>query len=855
MRKLSVFLGAIAVLSPVALVGAVSCADDPAPPLPRLPLDERLPPGRARAGLIERPEELLTGVTAKGRLGDFKIYNDRIAVVIGQKGFARGYQPFGGTVVDADRIRPEGEPGHSTFGEIVTAFDLMVIDPDDIEVVQDGRDGGPAVLRVSGQSAEVPLFSALLSELITRDGMPLAMTIDYVLEPGRDWVELVFRISNQERGPIDVGLPMTGYMFGDGAMPFTVGAGFSVPEAGVTAAYYGATSPDVTYLYGRKDADLQFILGISGLLLSSAGDGFTLRGRETAEIRHVLVVGDGDLPAAQRLWSQATGQPAGTDLGGRVVDASGDPVVGARVHVTRPEAPNATYDYVTLARTGADGRWSAVVPGGEPYQVRAITDAMVQSEPVRVEALGAAVDLTLPRPGSVRYRVSAPGGGGLLPAKLTFVRAGGGTSALPGRFGEQVQPSGVVRAEYGWRGEGVVALPAGEYEVTVSRGSEYEIEQRTVTVVTDQEVMVEATLARSVDTTGWLSTDTHVHAQLSPDSPDLYPFKVATMVVEGLEIPVSTEHDWIGDFNPAIREMGLTAWMKGVVGSEVTTFSYGHFNAFPLVADLEKPGNGRIEWIGHAPGVTFANVRKAPGDAFLQVNHPRSASLGGYFTAMGLDRTTLDVARPDDWSNDFDGLEVANGCDVEELEQSEMLDWFAFLNGGQRKVGMGSTDNHYAGRGDLGYPRTFLRMPTDAPGDAAIDDVRRASKEGRATISCGPFLDLAVGAAGIGDTVTLAGDLVTAQATVRAPSWVDVTQVELVVNGRLAKVRAVERTEGAPLDVRVTLTASVTAGQDAWVIARARGARRHGVWAHRSPSYAFTNPVFLDGDGDGAWRK
>jgi hypothetical protein len=826
-----------------------ACAKDPGAP-PRLPLDERLPAGKARAGVIERPEELLTGPTAKGRLGDFKLYNDRVAVVIGQKDFARGYQNYGGTLVDADRVRAPGEAGKSTFGEVITAFDLQVLRPEQIEVVADGRDGGPAIVRVSGQSAEVPLFSALLSEMLTREGLPLKLQVDYVLAPDRDWVELVFRLSNQERGPVDVGLPMTGYMFGDGAAPFTPGAGFATPEAGITSPYYGATGPDITYLYGRPDVELSFIVGVSGLLLASAGDKIPLRARETVELRHILVVGDGDLPAAQARWREATAQAAWPRLSGRVLDDSGAPVRGARVHVTQPEAVSAEYDYVTVARTDAEGRWSAGVPGGEPYRVLAVSDAHVESAPVVVTELAAEVALTLPRPGQVAYRVTDEAGG-LLPAKLTFVREGG-SLAPPARFGEAAQPAGVVRAEYGYRGEGAVDLPAGRYTVWISRGSEYEVVERAIEVG-GSPVQVQATLVRSVATPGWLSTDTHVHAQLSPDSPDLYPFKVATMVVEGLELPVSTEHEWIGDFNPAIRELGVGAWIQGVVGSEITTFNYGHFNAFPLVPDPDKPGNGRIDWVKKPPGETFAAIRANAGAPFLQVNHPRSAAIGGYFSAMGLDPVTLAVDQPDKWSNDFDGIEVANGCSVRQIEEQTMPDWFAFLNRGDRKVAMGATDSHSAGKGQMGYPRTYLAMPTDAPAEAKIDDVRRAAKEGRAVIACGPFVDLAVGAARVGDTAPLNGDRLTAEATIRAPAWVDVDSVELVVNGRVAKVAPVPPADG-PLDVRVTLTASVAAGRDAWVLVRVRGDERHGVWAHRTQSYGFTNPIFLDGDGDGAWR-
>src|SRR5262245_61037093 len=97
-------------------------------------LDELLAPGQTRAGLITKDSELLTGTTAKGRTGDYKIYNSKISIVIAQPGTSRGYHPYGGTILDADRVRPAGAEGHSTFGETINSLDLAVLKPTTIEV-------------------------------------------------------------------------------------------------------------------------------------------------------------------------------------------------------------------------------------------------------------------------------------------------------------------------------------------------------------------------------------------------------------------------------------------------------------------------------------------------------------------------------------------------------------------------------------------------------------------------------------------------------------------------------------------------------------------------------------------------
>lgn len=838
-------------LSVFSACALASCKSEEPGNKPPPPLDERLGDDHARAGLITRSEELITGVTAKGRLGDFKIYNSKIAVVIAQTGFARGYQPFGGNVLDADRVRPAGEPGHTTFGEIISGFDFAVVDPEKIEVQADGQDGGPAILRVTGKPKEVPLFQAVLSELIDPALPNVEYNIDYVLEPGADVLRIVFRLRNAGDKDIDLGLPLAGYLMGDGAAPFASGFGFAGPSAGNETPYYAAVSPEVSYIYGRADAPTKFIFQASGLFLASLGEGFAIRARDRAEITHLLVIGDGDFSKTQEAWQKITGAgPAFGSFSGVVKDEAGAPLAGARVHVMLRDPPSADADYVTIARTDQDGAFTVRVPPAA-YKIRAVTDQRLASAELEVPAIGGApVSLVVKKTGALHYTIKDEAGA-LLPVKLSLVRPRE-DGVFTRHFGEEPEPSGTFRAEYGFGGTGTVHLPPGVVHVIASRGSEYEIFEADVTIEPGQTAELSGTLARTTKSAGWMSTDTHIHAQLSPDSGDFYPFKVATMVTEGLELPVSTEHEAIGDFNPTIKAMGLEAWIHGIVGSEITTFSYGHFNAFPLVQDLTKPGNGRIDWFGKKPGDTFAAIRANPGDPFLQVNHPRSAAVGGYFSAMGYDRDRTAATRVDQFSTDFDGIEVANGCEVDFIERETMPDWFSFLNKGQRKVAMGSTDSHHAGKGEMGYPKTFLHLGGDDPKAATIDAFRAAAKEGRAVVSCGPFLKLEVGTAQIGDTVRQMSDLLRVTATVSAPSWMDVDQVELLVNGQLKKVVRIPEHQGA-LDWSGTLTASVSTAQDGWAILRVRGDRAHGVWANGNPSYAFTNPVFLDANGDG-WK-
>jgi len=817
-------------------------------------LDVRLAAGEVRAGATINEAALLTGPTAKGRVGDYKLYNDKVAFIIASDSRAGGFgfNPYAGTIVDADRVHADGEPGTSTFGEVIVAVDLSVLSPTEIEVVNDGTDGSAARIRVHGAEAPLPLLDVLLSKLLERETHEIDFDVEYVLEPDAEWLQIDYILHNRGKAFVELGAPMSVFMFGDGAQPFLPGYGYVQVDSGSTGSYYGAIADDISYIYGRPDRRLEVVLNRSGIVVGVHGREKQLRGGETFTFSHVLAVGDGDLAATQKLWRRASNVPEPPTLSGEVAYPDGSPVANARVHVL--DAVRVERDYITTTRTDAAGRWQASLPSGT-YLVSATLVGHRTTEPVTatVESGNAAMTLQMDPPGFIQYAITDDRGQPL-PAKLTVKPQQGGVERPPGRFGAGPEPSGVLHTEYNVTGSGRFALPPGDHEVWVSRGGEYTVVEQAVTVAPGATAQVTASLSRVVDTTGWMSTDTHVHAQLSPDSPDLYPFKVSAMVVEGLELPISTEHEAIGDFNPAIKALGLEAWMKGVIGSEITTYTYGHFNAWPLVQDLAAPGNGRIDWYYKDPAETFAAIRANAGKPFIQVNHPRAPAVGGYFSAMGLDPTTATASRDDVWSTDFDGIEVANGCGIGHIENETMPDWFGFLNAGVRKWAVGSTDSHKAGHGQLGYPRTYVAMPTDDPAVAKIDDFSAAMKAGKMIITCGPFFTVTVNGVGVGETATVNGAEVIARVKVQAPPYMDIDTIELVYDGTVVEqIDVPASTDVVRFDGDIPM--AVNAGIDSWMIVRVRGGDSHSGWASRRPSYAFSNPIFLDMDGDGTWSR
>ena len=329
-------------------------------------------------------------------------------------------------------------------------------------------------------------------------------------------------------------------------------------ETARTADYYAAVGDDVSYIYGSAGDRLNLVVSASGVVVTGHGDGFELIARDTFDWTHYLVIGDGDLSKTQALWRRASGLDSVPEVVGTVVDATGQPVPSARVHAIVPNPVVEDRDYASRTKTAADGSFSLALPAGD-YRLVATTDAgtpLVETM-VTVGAETSNVRLEVPVPGRLAYRVLE--GESPVPAKLSIRRLGDAIARPPARFGERPVAGGLFKTVFAHEGEGELMLPAGDYEIIASRGNEYEIGRVEVTIEAGETASIETSVVRSVRTPGWMSTDTHVHAQMSPDSPDLYPFKVQAMVVEGLELPVSTEHEAIGDFNPAIAELGLEA--------------------------------------------------------------------------------------------------------------------------------------------------------------------------------------------------------------------------------------------------------------------------------------------------------
>jgi hypothetical protein len=152
-----------------ALEGAVFEAGDPvghADPLGAAAAKQ------ARAGRIGDPGLVAQPAHGRQRIeaGDYLIINDKIAVVIENKGLSDGYARFGGEILAVDRVGADGKPmGLSLYGETLMGIGIRMIDPTSVTVLHDGEGGGEAVIRVTGPIQPIPFLNGPLRALFPRD--------------------------------------------------------------------------------------------------------------------------------------------------------------------------------------------------------------------------------------------------------------------------------------------------------------------------------------------------------------------------------------------------------------------------------------------------------------------------------------------------------------------------------------------------------------------------------------------------------------------------------------------------------------------------------------------------------------
>jgi hypothetical protein len=817
------------------------------------PLD--IPAGQARAG---RATEAMLPVSRTGlatwHAGDFILANDKVAIIIEDAGPSDLYDPWGGKPLGVARVEGGALVGATDFGELLILTGRNGLITDTVSVLHDGTDGGPAVIRASGRLAPLPFFENIVGDIFRATYPDVRASIDYTLAPGAEHVDIgmVYHSPLTHDEPVNV--IMHGFMYVPRTPMYAPGVGFDVENRSLPYAAF-VDEPATSYAYRVPGMDLAAGISASGFV-SNFTPGFTIAAcGETSVLHARLTIGGPGLDGLLQVVAREDGV-AQRAITGTITDGDGAPATGASVH-----AEQQTGGYLTRATTDAQGHYTLHVPADAAVNLTVFRRGEGVVGPLTVAAAETTKDAQLPASGFIHVSARDADSSQPLPVRVQILPTAGSPPELPGYMGEPGVTGGRVNVAFPMNGDATLRVAAGSWRVVVSRGYEYELVDQTVDVAAGQTVTLDAPLARVVDTHNVMCADFHIHTRRSNDSADDGELKVAALVADGLEIPVRSDHEWVGDFSAEVDKLGVGAFAYGGVGSvEMTSMEiWGHMGVVPLTPDPTQPNAGTPLWeefptaanpdvklrIKHPPEV-FDAVRARPEQPVVIINHPRGST--NYFDYAGYDRLTGLASSAIDWDDKFTLVEVFNDSGWMANRDRTVADWLSFLDHGRRVFAVGSSDSHGIISSPVGYPRTCLRLGVDTTDRVTPDLVRDTLAGGHATISGGIYVDTSIGKAGPGDDVTGLGPTALVHVRVQAASWVDVVALDVVVDGQTIDTIAIAPGDADPQNPTVRFEKDVqvpVAASGSYVIVAAYGDQAlEPVHPGRVP-FGVTNPIFL----------
>ncbi len=684
-----------------ALVAFAACGGSDSPSIDDF--YPALPPTGGATGAFARTAaagDLLVGPAAQGLVGDLIIGNDKAHFVVQAAGRTIGVVPPGGNLIDAALVNADGSQATDDhFGELSMVYKLgRTCDHQSLEIVRDGSQGGPAVIRALGVTTANDFVDMKGIPAIPVDGDVdpdiddhLECATTYVLAPGADTLEVYWTLFNgtpdHAEGPMgalaDTGgvIDVWGSSRGFETLGIEALANLSAKSAIDFAVYQG---PDVAYgLVPRHPTavpNAQFAIAGVSIVLFGADSLIDLVDRKNRYLvldpnqgvteQMDIVVGR-DAGGADAHFRAVTGQ-ATTDIGGTVTFTGAGPAaarVGVFADVDGNGAIDATDPIVSYFDTDAAGHYAGKIPTAGNHLVRAEVKDVGRSPGA---AAGATVDLSIPRPVKLDYTVLDDATSQPIPARLIVI---GDHAAFPDMrvFSDGDRLPGMVasaHAAYGTTtdlGDGADApffVPAGgTYRIYASRGTEWSVASTKVVATADQDLSFK--LRHTVPTDSYVASEWHVHQVGSPDANVASDVRVRSSVSAGIELFAVTDHDYIADLQPVVEDLNLTDRVRVMSGVETTPFAYGHFMAWPMTLDPASPSHGAVDWGRGMPGFAmvpeeiFAAMR-AKGAQCVQINHPRGKPGLGNFQSF-FDRANLQF----DYANrsifgDFENAEVPN---------------------------------------------------------------------------------------------------------------------------------------------------------------------------------------------------
>lgn len=815
------------------------------PPCPRVTFTEGCSATELEIARIDSVSQRVGGLNALGTVGDVKLSNGFVDVVIANVGTQNLLDPNGGSILD---LSPHGKP-KDTVNNI---FQVVGVLPRDaafytsLEII----DERPARVAVEVKG--------------TLDGIPsVPIVTRYELTPCDPGVRVRTEIVNGSTNTQTWGLVDAHYWSGRESLPFAPGSGFVHPSFGLTTIngvyrlfpYMAASShssDETISAISTTSCTEPALEGFHSDQISAAGLKRQIvppRGSLIFERFHAVAESkgvNGAIDLALNIRKQVMGEQFITvtgkveRMGGGTFDAEREASVliteGSLTTPTSPTSePQSRLQWSQIV-PNADGSFSARLPTGKHWVVEAHAFGRKQVEREYETPTGTTLDLgtfTLPATGTLTFNVKNKADMTGLDAELFLVpfdeaQAALVVGTLHGRFatcapwlGSPAGASPACNRVLVRNGTASADVPTGKFDIYAFHGPFWSIAKQTVEITGGPQTVSFELTALPLKPAGALSADLHVHGAKSFDSsiPDFD--RVLSFSASDVDVVIGTDHDVVNDYTPVVKDLALDPRLTTVVGIETTghipfltvpgygfPLVIGHYNMWPLIFDPSLPRNGgpfdeRIE-----PGELFTRT-KFSGEPVIELNHPWADPEFG--RDLGFPRAILmdmrkDLPSSDDgtrmgvyvrtppgatFTNDgHHAQEVMNGSDNSLFLQYRAC-WHYMLNQGRVKTGTANSDSHSLVDSTLGMPRNLVFANTVAGPTFDLGVFNRALKEGRAMGTNGPVIEATFTDGATTATPSTRVLTPTANASVHvrvsAAPWVPVTEVRFVVNGVTAK--------------------------------------------------------------------
>lgn len=619
-----------------------------------------------------------------------------------------------------------------------------------------------------------------------------------------------------------------------------------------------------------------------------ATERLTLLPGESYEFTRYIPVSNSDFSQISGSAYRLKNIPAGVIAGVVMEEGSDKPVAGAEIRISGGPDWNGqgSTRAFTKAVTRADGTFvvrvpkgtyvagafrPGSVPVGRPQAVQVIPGAAPQLLPLQISRLSilrlAVVDPDTP--------TTTP-----LPCKATFL-AKPGTQPANWGAGPGVS-TGVRNVYYLPYGAAEIPLSPGRYQMTISRGIEYDIIQRDITIEpTSAQKMVEK-LPRAIKTPGMISVDAGVMTTASAVSKTSPRDRIIMAACEGVPLLVTGDYNTATNLQPEVQALGLGHRVRVFMGMRFLV-KKGDLTADLFVYPLNDEQAARLQKFrkqseGAPPDIFIADLRKEFPELVIEVDRPMDPQVG-YFHHLPFNAVKGVFDTDNIPPADFNAIQITDG----KIYVDEGLNWPRYsdlLNRRTREEAgaaplapTGGSNARLPFAEEVGYPRMYIYTSHDTLDRVTAEDIARAVRGQHIMVTNGPVLMLSVWDPATNAVNRIPGDVVDYATTnildlkvnVLAAPWIDLSGININMNGlsfrKIGDLRPINNVLRYPVRageradrIRQILTGDCVIDAAAYSNRRSLGpvvASNPQELGGEIMPFAWTGPIFIDTEGNG----